>query len=302
MLGATPAVAETAAAEAAAPSTGLFVLVACLCLFGYLMFSNYTLGARIERLEDDLRKGRGEPGELSPFSWSVLQGAYDPLPFLGNSLAVTRPGLYLVGARDPALVPTLAANIIQQLMGRDDLAVILVSQRISQDELGDMLLSLEAGVAWDSLDRAEQDRLLHRMERDLRRYEEQLWLVGDLDWSPDTLFAQVVRLQENLKGPAALLVDDPRALQNADGDGLLDRLRLVSQKASLPVFLLVPSLENGAFTRWQTVAAERFVAILEFERPADGSESLPVHFIRYPEAPPQAVFELNAATGQIVQS
>lgn len=294
-----PAFAEAGDAATAQPMA-LFVLIATLCLIGFITFSSFAVNGRIDRLESSLRSSRPDSParEPVPLSWDrVLQSLDTRLPLLGDSLVVTRPGLYLVGAPEAGLLTTLQANVVHQILTSEDVSLLFVSSRVGQDLLGQMLLSLEAGQAWERLEQDQQDQVLRRIKARLRKYETSLYFAQDPE-SP--LPSQIAALQDASDDLAAVLLDDPSSLHEEGADRVLDGLRDAARRAGLPVLLFMPSQESGAFTRLQTVAADRFEAILEFERGAE--QGISVRYLRYPGTPPQADFSLQNDSGLIVAS
>ncbi|MBM3464121.1 MAG: hypothetical protein FJX76_18655 [Armatimonadetes bacterium] len=226
----------------------------------FMIVSNVSIGSRLDRLEQATRLGpSGSDTSPEPFSWNpALQTAFGRLPLLGGQLDLGASGLYLVGVRNPGLQSTLAANCVHDALEADKGRVLFASSRLGQERLGRLLLSLQAEANWDSLDEAGQNEVLRRLEPQLRRYEDLLYVLADLDAEA----AVGSWLEESREAPPRVVIlDDPRGLDEADL--YLERLRMLTEKSCVPFVLLVPSQDSGHFTRWQTVRAEAFTAILE---------------------------------------
>jgi hypothetical protein len=283
--------------------TPLFFLVAFLCLFGYLIFSNSVLHGRIEQLKEATLRTRGREGgpDLTPFAWDLLDFE-EGLPLLGEGLAIRRCGLYLVGAQDPPLLETLTANMIYQILSLDDVAVVYASRRVEPDRLGRRLLSLEARTAWESLSAQVRRKIWQRFQRDAGRYETSLYFWHEPHWSAEGLLEGCQNLCQD-QDLAAVIVDEPEVWTRPDADvtSLMEQLRLLSIKCGVPVFMLMTTT-GSEFTRWQALGGDRLQGIIEFGAPAEGEQQMRIHYVKYPEAPPTASFELKADSGQIVQT
>lgn len=284
--GGPPGVEEAPIPErSTATSTGTggsmaFFLVVVLCLFGYHLFTNYSLNARIDRLEELVRRGglRGSPerADLVPFSWdTVLRSLESGLPFLPG-VKLPRPGLVLIGVRSAETTPLLLAHISREVMQDPELVVVAATRSLGAEELGRRLLSLEAGQDWRTLGSEQRAELLRRSSRDLERYEKSLYCMTDLVLSPAQLFETCQDLlREGELG--AVLLDGLEVLAAEEGEGLpelLDRLRTLAVRCHVPVHLVVP-VGSAAWTARDD--GERFLAVAEAEPGGDR-----VSFQRFP--------------------
>lgn len=257
-----------------------FFLVVVLCLFGYHLFTNYSLNARIDRLEELVRRGglRGSPerADLVPFSWDTVLRSLDAgLPFLPG-VKLPRPGLVLIGVRSAEATAPLLARIAREVLQDPELVVVAATRSLGAEELGRRLLSLEAGQDWRTLGREQRDELLRKSSRDLDRYERSLYCMTDLVLSPAQLFETC---QELLRDGelGAVLLDGLEVLVPEEDEGLpelLDRLRTLAVRCHVPVHILVP-VGSAAWTLRDD--AERFMAVAEAE---PGGERVSFH--RFP--------------------
>lgn len=260
---------STSATATSSGSSMAFFLVVVLCLFGYHLFTSYSMNARIDRLEELVKKaGPAERAELVPFSWdSVLRSLESGLPFLPG-VKLPRPGLVLIGVRSAETTPPLIASIAREVLQDPELIVVAATRSLGAEELGRRLLSLEAGQDWRTLGPEQREELLRKSSRELERYERSLYCMTDLVLTPAQLFETC---QELLRDGelGAVLLDGLEVLVGEEGEGLpelLDRLRTLAVRCHVPVHLVVPVGSAAWATRED---GERFLAVAEAEPSGD---------------------------------
>lgn len=299
-LSTAPAMAQTP--EGAAPPAGqnapLFFLISVLCLFGYVIFNNFVLNGRLERLRN-LRDLDDDAPRVSPFTRADLNHEGDGITIVGERVSISTAGLYLIGARDESLLTPLAANMLFQVLSRDEVAVLWLSQRVGRDELARLLVGLEAGVKWDGMAADERQRILRSGV--LEKYESSLFVFDEMEWTPELLFAGLHQLKADAVDVAAVFVDDPALgrLDEVRACQIFDRLRLLSLKSNLPVAILLPMQQQDS-RYWPGNASDRFQGILEFAPTSSDGGVLDLRFAKFPDAPSTLSLELDAASGHIV--
>jgi hypothetical protein len=288
---------STEAATESARNAPLFTLIAFLCLFGYLIFNNHLINSRLQQMSRGVSTEAEPTGAAAPFAWDDIGDDAAAVPLFGERVTISRSGLYLVASSDDSLLTTLAANMIYQALAVEDVTLLYVSQRMARDELGRSLLSLEAGASWEQMAAAQRSRTRRKLQAELEKYETNLFALEEMDWTPDRLFAAWQQLKGAGQSVAAILVDDPSLvrLPEARHVEIFDRLRLLSVKCGVPVFVLASTAASI-----QATAGDRLTGVLEVELSSPNSKGLVVSFIKYPEAPPTASFELDSASGQIL--
>lgn len=298
----TPAQASAPAAAASSSSGPLaFFLVVVLSLFGYHLFTSFSLNGRIDRLEDLLRRSRlGAPERegLVPFSWdTVLRSLDSGLPFLPG-VPLPRPGLVLLGVDTPELGRALLTRVAWTVLKDPELAVVAITRSMGPDELGRRLLSLEAGRDWSTLGAEERQALLGRSARTLERYERSLFTLTDLALTPRQLFGacQEILAEAELGG---LLVDGLEVLAPEGGEAFdpVDHLRLLAARCHVPVFLAVPRESD---TWRQRAGSARFLAVAEVTEQA--GEGTAVAFERFPGTLPAETLLLERASSAPVEA
>lgn len=271
-----------------------FFLVVVLGLFGYHLLSNHALNARIDRLEELVRRGGlgGSRKDLVPFHWdTVLRCLEGGLPFLPGA-SLPRPGLVLLGAPSEALARDLLANLARTVLQDPELVVLAATRRMGPDELGRRLLSLEAGRDWRTLGAQEREALVRGSARDLERYERSLYCMTDLALTPQALFAACQDLL--VEGEVGAVLLDGEDVLAPEGDRLdrLDRLRLLAARCHLAVYLVV-TLDSQA---WKAREREGlFTAVAELSPPAGGKARLA--FQRFPGPAPELTLRVDPVSG-----
>lgn len=294
--------AEASAAQAqgrsGASNTAFFLFVA-LGLFGFHLFTTHGVNARIDRLEELLRRsglGSRERDELVPFSWdAVLRSLEAGHPFLPG-LSLSRPGLVLVGVASPDLEPLVLVNVARTVLADPELVVLAVTRRLGPDELGRRLLSVESGRDWRTLGSQERQALLQGTARELQRYERSLFCMSDLVLTPRQLSETCQELvKEGELG--AILLDGLEVLAPEEdlplGD-LLDHLRLLAARCHVPVHLVVPTSSPVWEARRESGG---FLAVAEVQPPADGA--VRVLFHKFPGGLPECSLRLDPASGRL---
>lgn len=237
---ASSVLAQTAdATPAPAQNLPVFFLVAFLCLFGYLIYHNHTLAARLDAL--DRASAQDDAGTApQPLGFDELVDSGGAMTLFGGSARIDRSGLYLLSTDDEKRLTTVVATVMRDVLAARAGSVLYVSQRAGADEIAAALMALEAGVPWESLSQSDQARRRRGLRTDLERYESGVHAFDALDWTPDGLFSGARRLKEEGRPVSALLVDDPglSLLHEARRVETVERLRLLSVKCAVPVFVM----------------------------------------------------------------
>ncbi len=280
----------------------LFFLVAFLCLFAYLIFNNFALQRRLERLQSEPRGiETGSSPLVSTFEWERVADRA-PFPLFGSILPISRAGLYVVGVRSETMLTPVIANLLHSVLLDDSNVAMLVSQRAGRDELGSALLTLEAGAPWSGLGSEERTRVRRRAQSQFDRYESNLFLFEEMDWTADRLFSACQQLRDNDREIRAILLDDPVLL--AQGElrcaEALARLQLLSVKCTVPIVLLTATRHQDA--RFWLNLGERFIAIFELVGPAADGRSVEMGVLKYPGEVPKFSLSYDAASGSIAMS
>jgi len=284
-----------------ASGTGLvaFFLVVVLGLFGFHLFTSHGLNARLDRLEEVVRRNGGDLRErdrLVPFSWdAVLRNLEGGLPYLPGAL-LPRPGLVLTGVAGPDLQPAVLTNLAHGVLQDPELLALAVTRCLGPDEMGRRLLSLESGRDWRTLGPDERRSVLQGTARNLQRYERSLYCMTDLVLSPRQLFDTCQDLLKDGELGAVLLDGLDVLVSEEEGTfgELLEHLRLLAARCHVPVHLVVPV----GSPLWEVRDEPGlFTAVVEMPRVADDLVSVVFH--RFPGAPPQMDLRLDPVSGRL---
>lgn len=232
----------------------VFFLVVMLCLFGYYLFTNYGINARIDRLEELLRRhglANRYRDELVPFSWNaVLRSLEGGLPVLPD-LLLPRSGVVMLGVGNQSLKTSsghqnqlsqlVIANIAHSVLDSPELMVLTITRGLGGDELGRMLLSMQAGNDWRDLDDVKRQALLNEHSSDLERFEKSLFYLSDLVITMPQLFNSC---QELLKDGelGAVIIDNldvfigDEPMTSAE---ILEQLAILASRCHVPIILVV---------------------------------------------------------------
>ncbi len=287
-------------------SSTAFFLVVVLCAFGYFLFSNYEINARIDKLSDQarLRNEERDIDELVPFSWnSVLRNLEGGLEVLPN-LRIARPGLVLIGAssgNNSGLTPketikVLEVNCAGTILADPELSVIVASSFFGADELGRSILSLEAGRDWRKLTNEERESVLRRHSRSLERYERSLFCLSELYVSTSELFSYCRELLKECDIGA--IVIDNLSLFNSDGceenPDVLERLRLIAVRCHVPIIIIIDADSDS----WKTYA-ESGLMTASGVISADEGNYFTAEFTKFPGVPAVKSWTYSAESGKL---
>jgi len=252
---------QATAGGATSPATLVFFLVVILCLFGYHLFSTYTLNSRIDRLEEALRKdlpGRTAGGDdLLAFSWDGILDDMDRRQSLlpGDILKVV-PGAALLALPDYPRFLAFAANALKHCIRDDGAAALFLAATLDEREIGRALLNLETGKDWLALDTAEREKLADSLEEAIGAYEEHLFVQTCAASTPQQLYDFCLRILE--REDLRLILVEEAALLEAGGQGdagKLDVLRLIGRRCAVP--LVICTIPGHGGTLWESREALR---------------------------------------------
>ena len=301
-----PCLANTGS-QSADQRLSVFMLIGFIFVFGYLMYSSYTLNSRIDRLDASLASlpvGDGAaPATHEPFSWDpALSQGRNELTLFGEELPLSVTGLHLVTTPEPELTATIATNLVCRSIALDSTHVIFASSTTSMEALGQRILSLEAGVSWNKLPMQEQDRHLRRLSTTLARYQSHLHLVTDLEPSADAIHSAVQAVLKNDPGAYVVVVlEDPNPLHGSElPTAWLERLRNVSAKGHAPVLTVSTVDDASQVAAWQSAAGEGVKSIVTARFADESRVGLAVDFVRTWRKATPAKVEVNRSSAQIV--
>lgn len=287
-------------------SSTAFFLVVVLCAFGYFLFSNYEINARIDKLAEqvNLHNEERDVDKLVPFSWnSVLRNLEGGIEILPN-LRIARPGLVLLGAKSEdnsglsvkEVIKALEVNCAGTVLYDPELSVIVASDFFVSDELGRSILSLEAGRDWRNLTNEERENVLRRHSRSLERYERSLFCLNELTVSPSKLFSCCRELLKECD-IGAIVLDNLTLFSNDEGEeqaDLLERLRLIAVRCHVPIMIIMDA-ETDA---WKNIAESDYITACGIIT-AHAGNCFTAEFTKFPGAISECSWMYSAECGKL---
>ncbi len=298
-------------------SNTTFLLVVLLALFGFYLYNNQSLVARINRLEAALRGGAGrvrERDELVPFSWnSVLksiEGGFIVMP----GLSLPKPSLFLVGIENEGnqdkfsfveCERVLVANMVNTVVQDPELTVLTVLRQVGSTDIGSQLLAILGDRPWQDLDETERQHLLSKHGKRLEHMEKSLYCLNDLVLTPTQLYQTC---QELLNGGelGMVLLDSfdvliPDEHLSADNDNeeewrseISEFLRLLAVRCHVPV-CVVTEYDSATWRELLQRQIPGAVARMTF-----GEDSVRARFTLDDGVGAEKVWKYKADTGEML--
>jgi hypothetical protein len=276
-----------------------------LCLFGYHLFSTYTMNARIDRLEEILRsdsRGRTPTREdLLSFSWEGILDDMDRNQSLlpGDVLKIA-PGVALIAIPDYSLFLTISANFLRHCIRDDAAGALFLSPTFGEREIGRALLTLESGKDWGALPVEEREKIADSMADAVGAYEERLFQQTGMKSTPHQVYEFCLGILE--REDLRLVVGEEGALYEPDRDtpgGIAEMLRIIALRCSLPIVIFAfTGDERSLWHARESLASE--ISLLARVEAGDGKISVRVEKSPFQEK--DSTLTLERPSGALVSA